>query len=99
MMTMTDIDTIAMQLKSLTANQLQQLLSATTNRDGSAIKARKIRATEKYFKHAPKPHQCLTYGVYSDTVDYIHEIGIDKWLSQKVNNRTKNATFVTVRKQ
>ena len=98
-MTMTDIDTIAIQLKSMTAKQLQQLFSATANRDGSAIKARKIRATEKYFRHAPKPHHCLTYGVYSDTVDYIHEIGMDKWLSQKVNNRTKNATFVTVRRQ
>ena len=52
MMTMTNIDTIAEQLKSLTANQLQQLLSATTNRDGSAIKARKIRATETYFRNA-----------------------------------------------
>jgi hypothetical protein len=96
---MTDIDTLANQLQSLSVKDLQKVLLATSNRDGSAIKARKIRATERYFRHAPKPHQCLTFGVYSDTVDYIHEIGIDKWLSQKVNNRTKNATFVTVRKQ
>ena len=98
-MTMTDIDTIANQLKSLTAKQLSQLLSATTNKDGSRIRAKRNARTEKYFEHAPKPHHCLTYGVSSDTVDYIHEIGMDKWLSQKVNNRTKNATFVTVRRQ
>ena len=83
MMTMTNIDTIAEQLKSLTANQLQQLLSATTNRDGSEIKARKIRATEKYFRHAPKPHQCLTFENYRDTVDYIHELGVDRWLAER----------------
>jgi len=82
-MTMTDIDTLANQLKALTARQLQQLLCATPNRDGSAIKARKIRATEKYFEHAPKPHQCLTFENYRDTVDYIHEIGVDQWLTER----------------
>ena len=98
-MTMTDINTIANQLQSLSAKDLQRLLSATTNRDGATVRAKRNARTQKYFEHAPKPHQCLTYGVYSDTVDYIHEIGMDKWLSQKVNNRTKNATFVTVRRQ
>ena len=82
-MTMTDIDTLANQLKALTARQLQQLLCAPPNRDGSAIKARKIRATEKYFEHAPKPHQCLTFENYRDTVDYIHEIGVDQWLTER----------------
>ena len=82
-MTMTDIDTLANQLKALTARQLQQLLCATPNRDGSAIRARKIRATEKYFEHAPKPHQCLTFENYRDTVDYIHEIGVDQWLTER----------------
>jgi len=82
-MTMTDIDTLAIQLKSMTAKQLQQLLSATSNRDGSEVRARKIRATEKYFKHAPKPHQCLTFENYRDTVNYIHEIGVDKWLTKR----------------
>ncbi len=82
-MTMTDIDTLAIQLKSMTAKQLQQLLSATSNRDGSEVRARKIRATEKYFKHAPKPHQCLTFENYRDTVNYIHEIGVDKWLTER----------------
>ena len=96
---MTDINALANQLKSMTAKQLQQLLSATPNREGSDVRLKRNARTDKYFEHAPKPHHCLTYGVYSDTVDYIHEIGMDKWLSQKVNNRTKNATFVTVRKQ
>ena len=82
-MTMTDIDTLAIQLKSMTAKQLQQLLSATSNRDGSEVRARKIRASEKYFKHAPKPHQCLTFENYRDTVNYIHEIGVDKWLTER----------------
>ena len=98
-MTMTNIDTIAEQLKSMSVTDLQKVLLATSNVDGSEIKRKRIARTEKYFEHAPKPHHCLTYGVYSDTVDYIHEIGIDKWLSQKVNNQTKNATFVTVRRQ
>ena len=82
-MTMTDINTLANQLKSLTAKQLQQLLSATPNRDGSKVRARKIRATEKYFEHAPKPHQCLTFENYRDTVNYIHEIGVDAWLTER----------------
>jgi len=82
-MTMTDIDTLANQLKAMSAKQLQQLLSATSNRDGSEVRARKIRATEKYFKHAPKPHQCLTFENYRDTVNYIHEIGVDKWLTER----------------
>ena len=82
-MTMTDIDTLAIQLKSMTAKQLQQLLSATSKRDGTEVRARKIRATENYFKHAQKAHQCLTYENYRDTVNYIHEIGVDKWLTER----------------
>ena len=83
---MTKVDQLAATLKQLTPRQLQQLMTRTSTVDGSTIKAKKIRATEKYFEHAPKPHHCLTYGVYSDTVDYIHEIGIDKWLSQFSRN-------------
>jgi len=82
-MTMTDIDTLANQLQSLSVKDLQKVLLATSNRDGSAIRARKIRATEKYFRHAPKPHQCLTFENYRDTVDYIHEIGVDRWLTER----------------
>ena len=83
MMTMTDIDTLANQLKSLTAKQLQQLLSATPNRDGRQVRAKRNARTEKYFKHAPKPHQCLTFENYRDTVNYIHEIGVDAWLTKR----------------
>ena len=82
-MTMTDIDTLANQLKSLTAKQLQQLLSATPNRDGRQVRAKRNARTEKYFKHAPKPHQCLTFENYRDTVNYIHEIGVDAWLTER----------------
>jgi|TARA_R110002012_G_scaffold52414_1_gene134735 hypothetical protein len=49
---MTEVDQLAEMLKELTPRQLQQLMSATPNRDGSAIKARKIRATETYFRNA-----------------------------------------------
>ena len=80
---MTDIDTLANQLQGLSVKDLQKVLLATSNRDGSEVRARKIRATEKYFKHAPKPHQCLTFENYRDTVNYIHEIGVDKWLTER----------------
>jgi len=82
-MTMTDIDTLANQLQGLSVKDLQKVLLATSNRDGSEVRARKIRATEKYFKHAPKPHQCLTFENYRDTVNYIHEIGVDQWLTER----------------
>ena len=82
-MTMTDINTIAEQLKSLSATELQKVLLATSNVDGSEIKRKRIARTEKYFEHAPKPHQCLTFDVYSKTVDYIHELGVDRWLAER----------------
>jgi len=88
-MTMTDIDTIAEQLKSMTAKQLQTLLSATPNREGSDVRLKRNARTEKYFKVAPKPHQCLTYDVYSDTVQYMHEIGTDAWIAQSTLHRGK----------
>ena len=80
---MTDIDTLANQLKALTARQLQQLLSATPNRDGATVRAKRNARTQKYFEHAPKPHQCLTFGNYKETVDYIHELGVDRWLTER----------------
>ena len=82
-MTMTDINNIAEQLKSLSVNELQKVLLATSNVDGSEIKRKRIARTEKYFEHAPKPHQCLTFDVYSKTVDYIHELGVDRWLAER----------------
>ena len=98
-MTMTDINALANQLKSMTAKQLQQLLSATPNREGSDVRLKRNARTKKYFDSAPKPHQCLTYGVYRDITDYMAEIGTEAWLAQSVNHQTKNATFVRVRKQ
>ena len=80
---MTDINNIAEQLKSLSATELQKVLLATSNVDGSEIKRKRIARTEKYFEHAPKPHQCLTFDVYSKTVDYIHELGVDRWLAER----------------
>ena len=82
-MTMTDINTIANQLQSLSAKDLQRLLSATSNRDGATVRAKRNARTQKYFEHAPKPHQCLTFENYSNTVDYIHEIGVDQWLTKR----------------
>ena len=82
-MTMTDINNIAEQLKSLSVSELQKVLLATSNVDGSEIKRKRIARTEKYFEHAPKPHQCLTFENYRDTVDYIHEIGVDQWLTKR----------------
>ena len=82
-MPMTDINNIAEQLKSLSVSELQKVLLATSNVDGSEIKRKRIARTEKYFEHAPKPHQCLTFDVYSKTVDYIHELGVDRWLAER----------------
>ena len=82
-MTMTDIDTLAIQLKSMTVSDLQKVLMATSNVNGSDIKGKRIARTEKYFEHAPKPHQCLTFENYRDTVNYIHEIGVDRWLAER----------------
>jgi|TARA_R110000787_G_scaffold214960_1_gene324045 hypothetical protein len=74
-------DELAAMLKQLTPRQLSQLMTRTTNYiDGSSIKAKQNARTEKYFHYAPKPHQHLTWDTYSDTVDYISEIGIDKWV-------------------
>ena len=82
-MTMTNIDTIAEQLKSMSVTDLQKVLLATSNRDGSEVRRKRNARTEKYFKHAPKPHQHLTFENYRDTVNYIHEIGVDRWLTER----------------
>lgn len=46
---MTKVDQLAATLKQLTPRQLQQLMTRTSNRDGSAIRAKKIARTETYF--------------------------------------------------
>lgn len=93
-----NIDSIAEMLQQLSPAQLQQLSLRTANRDGSKIRAKRNARTEKYFSAAPKPHHCLTWGVYRDVTDYMAEIGTDAWLAQSVNHQTKNATIVRVRK-
>lgn len=93
-----NIDSIAEMLQQLSPAQLQQLSLRTANRDGSKIRAKRNARTEKYFSAAPKPHHCLTWGVYKDVTDYMAEIGTDAWLAQSVNHQTKNATIVRVRK-
>ena len=64
-MTMTDIDTLANQLKSLSAKQLQQLLSATSNREGSDYRMRRNAQTEAYFQRVREeglyPHNYNTF--------------------------------------
>ena len=71
-MTMTDIDTIAIQLKSMTAKQLQQLLSATSNRDGSDIKLRRNARTEAYFQRVKDeglyPHNYDTFTQFREVL-------------------------------
>ena len=67
-MTMTDIDTIANQLKSLTAKQLSQLLSATSNKDGSQIRAKRNARTQEYFAAAPKPHQFESFPQFREVL-------------------------------
>ena len=80
---MTDIDTIVNKLKSMSVIEVQRLLLATANRDGSQVRAKRNARTQKYFEHAPKPHQCLTFENYRDTVSYIHEVGVDQWLTKR----------------
>ena len=95
---MSRIDHLVEILIQATPRQLQMLLANMNTVDGSKIRAARNARTEKYFSAAPKPHHCLTFGVYKDTVDYMAEIGTDAWLSQSVNHQTKNATIVRVRK-
>ena len=71
---MTNIDQLAETLKALTPRQLQRILAVTPTKKGSEIKAKQNARTEKYFSVAPMPHQCLTFDVYSEITDYMHEI-------------------------
>jgi|TARA_R110001606_G_scaffold186921_1_gene334456 hypothetical protein len=86
---MTKVDQLAVMLKELTPRQLQKLMTRTTKIDGSEIKAKQNARTEKYFSVAPKPHQCLTFNVYSEITDYMHEIGTEAWIAQSSTHRGK----------
>ena len=72
-MTMTDINALANQLKSMTAKQLQQLLSATPNRDGSEVRAKRNARTEAYFDRIREqglyPHKYDTFAQFREVVE------------------------------
>ena len=86
---MTNIDQLAETLKALSPRQLQKVLAVTPNKKGSVIRANRNARTEKYFSVAPKPHQCLTFDVYSDITEYMHEIGTEAWIAQSSIHRGK----------
>jgi hypothetical protein len=71
-MTMTDIDTIAIALKSMTAKQLQKLLVATPNREGSEYRLRRNAQTEAYFQRVKDeglyPHNYDTFTQFREVL-------------------------------
>jgi len=73
-MTKTDITALAEQLKSMTAKQLQQLLSATPNRDGSEVRAKRNARTEAYFDRIREqglyPHKYDTFPQFREVVEW-----------------------------
>ena len=72
-MTMTDIDTIAKALKSMTAKQLQQLLVARPNRDGSEVRLRRNARTQAYFDRIREqglyPYKYDTFTQFREVVE------------------------------
>ena len=72
-MTKTDITALAEQLKSMTAKQLQQLLSATPNRDGSEVRAKRNARTKAYFDRIREqglyPHKYDTFTQFREVVE------------------------------
>ncbi len=72
-MTKTDITALADQLKSMTAKQLQQLLMATPNRDGSEVRAKRNARTQAYFDRIREqglyPHKYDTFTQFREVVE------------------------------
>ena len=72
-MTMTDINNIAEQLKSLSATELQKVLLATSNRDGSEIRAKRNAQTEAYFDRVKSeglyPHKYDTFTQFREVLE------------------------------
>jgi hypothetical protein len=70
---MTDINTIANALKSLSAKQLQQLLSATPNQKGSDYRLRRNARTEAYFDRIRAeglyPHKFDSFTQFREVVE------------------------------
>jgi len=69
---MSKTDAIAVMLKELSAKQLQQLLSATGNRDGSKIRGKRIARTEAYFARVKDeglyPHNYPTFPQFREVL-------------------------------
>ena len=72
-MTKTDITALADQLKSMTAKQLQQLLMATPNRDGSEVRAKRNARTQAYFDRIREqglyPYKYDTFTQFREVVE------------------------------
>ncbi len=69
---MSKTDAIAVMLKELSAKQLQQLLSATGNRDGSLIRAKRNARTDAYFARVKSeglyPHNYDTFTQFREVL-------------------------------
>tara|TARA_R100001594_G_scaffold3055_2_gene11757 strand:+ start:444 stop:656 length:213 start_codon:yes stop_codon:yes gene_type:complete len=65
-------DDLAVMLKGLTAKQLQQLLSATSNREGSDYRLRRNAQTEAYFQRVKDeglyPHNYETFTQFREVL-------------------------------
>ena len=65
-------DVIAQMLSQLNGKQLQQLLSATPNRDGSKIRGKRIAQTEAYFARVKDeglyPHNYPTFPQFREVL-------------------------------
>jgi hypothetical protein len=70
---MSKTDAIAEMLKQLNAKQLQTLLSATGNRDGSQIRAKKNAQTQAYFDRVKAeglyPHKYDTFTQFREVLE------------------------------
>jgi uncharacterized protein YdeI (YjbR/CyaY-like superfamily) len=69
---MTEVDQLAVMLKQLTPRQLQQLMSRTSNVDGSKIRQAKNSRTETYFARVKDeglyPHNYPTFPQFREVL-------------------------------
>ena len=69
---MTKIDALATMLKGLNAKQLQLITVATSNRDGSKIRGKRIARTEAYFARVKDeglyPHNFNTFAQFREVL-------------------------------
>ena len=70
---MTNTDDLATMLKGLTAKQLQQLLVARPNRDGSKVRLRRNARTQAYFDRIKAeglyPYKYDTFAQFREVVE------------------------------